>query len=158
MCANLLVRAALAMLCADFTAVLVAAPLQVLLYSSQPFGPCSMRELNSNRVSQLVQISGIITSASKPKVWLVLQLRLAFVVCHAVHQHMMWMALPPQQPFWSTVEGLCSSRAAVPTCALPAAGQLTCTANTCYSGNTQAELATNAAYSNLCCSCCLRVS
>jgi DNA replicative helicase MCM subunit Mcm2 (Cdc46/Mcm family) len=27
-----------------------------------------MRELNSNRVSQLVQISGIITSASKPKV------------------------------------------------------------------------------------------
>lgn len=41
---------------------------QVLLYSSQPFGPNSMRELNSNRVSQLVQISGIITSASKPKV------------------------------------------------------------------------------------------
>ena len=41
---------------------------QVLLYSSQPFGPSSMRELNSNRVSQLVQISGIITSASKPKV------------------------------------------------------------------------------------------
>lgn len=40
---------------------------QVLLYSSQPFGPSSMRELNSNRVSQLVQISGIITSASKPK-------------------------------------------------------------------------------------------
>jgi hypothetical protein len=27
-----------------------------------------MRDLNSNRVSQLVQISGIITSASKPKV------------------------------------------------------------------------------------------
>lgn len=41
---------------------------QVLLYSSQPFGPSNVRELNSNRVSQLVQISGIITSASKPKV------------------------------------------------------------------------------------------
>jgi DNA replicative helicase MCM subunit Mcm2 (Cdc46/Mcm family) len=41
---------------------------QVLLFSSQPFGPASMRQLNSNRVSQLVQISGIITSASKPKV------------------------------------------------------------------------------------------
>lgn len=42
--------------------------MQVMLFSSQPFGPSSMRELNSNRVSQLVQISGIITSASKPKV------------------------------------------------------------------------------------------
>lgn len=48
--------------------MLCAVCVQVLLYSSQPFGPSSMRELNSNRVSQLVQISGIITSASKPKV------------------------------------------------------------------------------------------
>jgi hypothetical protein len=41
---------------------------QVLLYSSQHFGPSGMRQLTSTRVSQLVQISGIITSASKPKV------------------------------------------------------------------------------------------
>lgn len=41
---------------------------QLLLYSSQQFGPSSMRQLTSNRVSKLVQLSGIITSASKPKV------------------------------------------------------------------------------------------
>ncbi|KAF8067409.1 MCM5 [Scenedesmus sp. PABB004] len=40
---------------------------QVLLFSSQQFGPASMRHLASTRVSQLVQLSGIITSASKPK-------------------------------------------------------------------------------------------
>lgn len=41
---------------------------QVLLFSSQPFGPQGLRQISSARVSQLVQISGIITSASKPKV------------------------------------------------------------------------------------------
>lgn len=41
---------------------------QLLLYSSQQFGPSSMRQLTSSRVSKLVQLSGIITSASKPKV------------------------------------------------------------------------------------------
>lgn len=86
------------MLCAEIAACLAALPLQVLLYSSQPFGPSSMRELNSNRVSQLVQISGIITSASKPK------------VCHVLHacscgwhvtfalqsyRQLLWMALSP---------------------------------------------------------------
>jgi DNA replicative helicase MCM subunit Mcm2 (Cdc46/Mcm family) len=41
---------------------------QVLLFSSQPFGPQGMRSITSARVSQLVQISGIVTSASKQKV------------------------------------------------------------------------------------------
>eukprot|EP00882_Tetradesmus_deserticola_P005633 GHRQ01005929.1.p1 GENE.GHRQ01005929.1~~GHRQ01005929.1.p1 ORF type:complete len:169 (+),score=74.46 GHRQ01005929.1:198-704(+) len=41
---------------------------QVLLLSSQPFGPQGMRSITSARVSQLVQISGIVTSASKQKV------------------------------------------------------------------------------------------
>jgi DNA replicative helicase MCM subunit Mcm2 (Cdc46/Mcm family) len=41
---------------------------QVLLFSSQPFGPQGMRNITSGRVSQLVQISGIVTSASKQKV------------------------------------------------------------------------------------------
>jgi DNA replicative helicase MCM subunit Mcm2 (Cdc46/Mcm family) len=57
---------------------------EVLLFSSQPFGPSSMRHLNSNRVSQLVQISGIITSASKPKVRLSLLALLLLPVC-SVH-------------------------------------------------------------------------
>lgn len=40
---------------------------QVLLHSSAAFGPAGMRQLSSGRVGQLVQISGIVTSASKPK-------------------------------------------------------------------------------------------
>ncbi|WIA33295.1 hypothetical protein OEZ86_006435 [Tetradesmus obliquus] len=40
---------------------------QLLLFSSQPFGPQGMRSITSGRVSQLVQISGIVTSCSKQK-------------------------------------------------------------------------------------------
>lgn len=128
-CATLLVCTAQATLCANFAVVLAAAPLQVLLYSSQPFGPSSMRELNSNRVSQLVQISGIITSASKPKVRLVLQLRLAFVVRHAVASapdvdgHA--AATTVLVVVWKGSASSCSGQAAVQTRAPPpAAGSL----------------------------------
>ena len=40
---------------------------QVLLHSSQAFGPAGLRELTSHHVMKLVQIPGIVTSASKPK-------------------------------------------------------------------------------------------
>lgn len=40
---------------------------QVLLFSSEAFGPRGVRQLSSARVSKLVQLPGIITSSSKPK-------------------------------------------------------------------------------------------
>lgn len=43
------------------------AEVQVMLYSTQPFGPVSIRELTSDRVMKLVMLPGIITAQSKPK-------------------------------------------------------------------------------------------
>lgn len=40
---------------------------QVMLSSSQQFGPATIRALSSDNVSQLIMIPGIVTSASKPK-------------------------------------------------------------------------------------------
>jgi DNA replicative helicase MCM subunit Mcm2 (Cdc46/Mcm family) len=39
-----------------------------MLYSSEGFGPSGVRDLSSERVSKLVQLPGIVTSAAKPKV------------------------------------------------------------------------------------------
>jgi len=44
------------------------ADVQVMLYSSEAFGPGSVRDLSSERVMKLVQLPGIVTSAANPKV------------------------------------------------------------------------------------------
>ncbi|KIZ00585.1 putative DNA replication licensing factor MCM5 [Monoraphidium neglectum] len=43
------------------------ADVQVMLYSSEAFGPGGVRDLSSERVTKLVQLPGIVTSAAKPK-------------------------------------------------------------------------------------------